>query len=128
MVCETERVMAFMDIGQANPGHVLVAPKQHVPDIYGLDEELAAEVMRVAVRVAKAVKQQMRPDGLNLLQANEPAGLQSVFHFHLHVLPRWWRDEIDVHWPHRINQSRARLDELAARIRAGLPGKGNRRC
>jgi len=120
VVYENDLVMAFMDIGQANPGHVLVAPKQHMRDIYELDEELAAEVMRVAVRVAKAVKRQMKPDGLNLLQANERAGLQSVFHFHLHVLPRFWGDEIDVRWPRRPNQPHARLDELAAQIRAGL--------
>ena len=120
VVYENELVIAFMDISQANPGHVLVAPKRHVRDIYGLDEELAAEVMRVAVRVAKAVKRQIKPDGLNLLQANERAGLQSVFHFHLHVLPRFWGDEIDVRWPHHPAQPRARLDELAALIRAGL--------
>lgn len=120
VVYENELVIAFMDIGQANPGHVLVAPKRHVRDIYELNEELAAEVMRIAVRVAKAVKRQIKPDGLNLLQANERAGLQSVFHFHLHILPRFWGDEIDVRWPHHPHQPRSRLDELAARIRAGL--------
>lgn len=118
-VYEDAQTIAFMDLGQVNPGHVIVAVKPHVENIYGLSKELAAAVFQTATRVAKAVKQAMQPDGMTLLQANETAGYQTVFHFHLHVLPRLVDDGVTFTWPVR-NPSREVLQQLAETIKDRL--------
>lgn len=119
LVYEDETTLAFMDIGQVNPGHVIVATKPHVENVYGLDDALAGAVFRTAARVAKAVKKALQPEGMNLFQANEPAGFQSVFHFHIHVLPRHPEDGVKLTWPAK-NPPREELDRLAALLRDSL--------
>jgi len=119
VVFEDAATLAFMDLGQVNPGHVLVACKAHADDIYGLDEAQAAAVFRSAARVARAVRDAFGPPGLSIYQANgRPAG-QTVFHFHLHVLPRYEADGMQLVWPVK-NPPRERLEEYCARIRARL--------
>lgn len=121
VVAETDGALAFMDIDQPTPGHVLVIPKTHIRDIYALDEPTADAVFRLSVQVAKAVKAALRPDGLNLVQANEPAGQQEVFHFHMHIVARYTgdRDRIRFGWQHNL-PPRGELDRLAAEIRRQL--------
>lgn len=118
-VYRDERVLAFMDIGQVNLGHVLVATRAHVENIYGLGTQDAAAVFTTATRVAQAIKRETGCEGLNLFQANEKAGYQTVFHFHVHVLPRWRHDGLEVKWPSR-NPPRAELDAWAGRLAAAL--------
>jgi histidine triad (HIT) family protein len=119
IVYQDAQTIAFMDIGQVNPGHVIVATKLHVANIYGLDEELAGAVFKTATRVAKAIKAVFNPAGLSLLQANEPAGFQSVFHFHIHILPRHAGDGVKLSWPAK-NPPREELEQLAANIGSAL--------
>ena len=119
MIFEDEQTMAFMDINPANPGHTLVIPKQHMRDIYELDEEMTTAVMRTAVRVAKAIEAALQPDGLNLLQSNGQAGGQAVFHFHMHVIPRWYGDGLHLARP-PVRRERQAVEEVAARIKAHL--------
>ena len=119
LVHEDAETLAFMDIGQVNPGHVLVACKAHVENIYGLSDAQAAAVFRAVAKVAKAVRAAFDPPGLSIYQANgKPAG-QTVFHLHLHVLPRHDGDGMQLTWPVK-NPARAQLEEYAARIRARL--------
>ena len=119
VVHEDEHVLAFMDLGQVNPGHVLVACKAHADNIYGLDEAQAAAVFRTAARVARAIRDAFNPPGLSIYQANgRPAG-QTVFHFHLHVLPRHEDDGMQLVWPVK-NPPRERLEAYCAQIRARL--------
>jgi histidine triad (HIT) family protein len=119
VVHEDPETLAFMDIGQVNPGHVLVACKAHVENVYGLNEAQAAAVFRAAAKVAQAVRAAFDPPGLSIYQANgRPAG-QTVFHFHLHVLPRHDGDGMQLTWPVK-NPPRERLEEYAARIRARI--------
>jgi len=119
VVHEDEATLAFMDIGQVNPGHVLVACKAHVENVYGLEDAQAAAVFRSAARVARAIRAAFNPPGLSLYQANgKPAG-QTVFHFHLHVLPRHEADGMQLTWPVK-NPPREKLQEYAAQIRAQL--------
>ena len=119
VVFEDAATLAFMDLGQVNPGHVLVACKAHADDIYGLDEAQAAAVFRSAARVARAVRDAFSPPGLSIYQANgKPAG-QTVFHFHLHVLPRHEADGMQLVWPVK-NPPREQLEDYAGRIRARL--------
>jgi histidine triad (HIT) family protein len=88
VLAEDDDVIVFL----ALEGHPLVVPKPHVPNIYALSDALGAAVMRQTIRVAKAVKIGLRCDGVYLAQANEPAADQEVFHFHLHIFPRWLGD------------------------------------
>jgi len=120
LVHEDAETVAFMDIGQVNPGHVLVATKAHVENVFGLDETQAAAVFRATARVARAVRKAFAPQGLTLFQANGKAALQTVFHFHIHVLPRWENDGMSLAWPAK-NPGREALEEYAAKIRAALP-------
>jgi histidine triad (HIT) family protein len=121
IIAESPDALAFMDIDQPTPGHVLIIPRTHVRDIYELDDHVAAAVFRLTVQVAKAVKLALAPDGLNLLQANERAGQQEVFHFHMHVMARYLgdRDRIRLGWQNN-HPALAELDRLAAKIRSAL--------
>lgn len=115
-VYEDERVFAFMDAGQVNDGHVIVATKQPFETLMDMDEDAAAALMRAAWKIARAVQAAFEPEGMTVLQANRPAGWQTVPHAHLHVLPRYVGDGVDLSWP-RKEPGLERLRELAARIR-----------
>jgi histidine triad (HIT) family protein len=119
VVYEDPETLAFMDLGQVNPGHVLVTCKAHADNVYGLDDAQAAAVFRAAARVARAVRAAFDPPGLSIYQANgKPAG-QTVFHFHLHVLPRHEGDGMQLVWPVK-NPPREQLEANAERIRTAL--------
>jgi len=98
-VYEDDRVMAIMDIGHVNPGHTLVLAKPHVETMLEADEALAVQMFLAANRVAKALQKVLPSDGMTILQANRPAGFQTVPHLHLHVLPRFKDDGVELVWP-----------------------------
>jgi histidine triad (HIT) family protein len=118
-VYEDERVLAFMDIGQVNPGHVLIAVKKHAENLYELDDAQAAAVQQAAVRVARAIRNAFSPQGLSVYQANGKAAGQTVFHYHLHLVPRHDGDGMALAWPVK-NPPRDALEKHAARIRDEL--------
>lgn len=118
-VHEDDLTIAFMDIGQVNPGHVLVATKRHAATLLDITPEEAAAVMQTAQRVARAVHSAFDPPGLTLLQANGRDGDQTVFHFHMHVVPRHEKDGIALTWP-RKEPGAAVLQPHADRLRAVL--------
>lgn len=118
-VCEDELTVAFMDIGQVNPGHVLVATKRHAVTLLDITPEEAAAVLQTAQRVARAAQAAFDPPGMTLFQANGPVGGQTVFHFHLHVLPRHEDDGMALAWP-RKEPGPAVLQDYAQRLRAVL--------
>jgi histidine triad (HIT) family protein len=117
-VFEDRHTIAFMDAGQVNPGHVIVATRRQVETILDLDDELAGALFRTVARVARAVDAAFDPEGITVLQANRPAGWQTVphVHVHVHVLPRHTGDGVGLVWP-RKEPPLAALRELAARIR-----------
>jgi len=119
VVCEDENTLAFMDLGQVNPGHVLVATKPHVENVFGLDDNLAAAVFRTVARVARASRTAFDAPGMTLLQANGKAGAQTVFHFHIHVLPRWENDGMSLAWPAK-NPAREILKSYGDKVRMSL--------
>jgi len=118
-VFEDELTLAFMDIGQVNPGHVLVTVKKHAPYLHELDEAQAAAVARTCVRVSTAIQNAFKPEGLSVYQANGKAAGQTVFHYHVHLLPRHAGDGMELSWPVK-NPPRARLEEYAGLIRGEL--------
>ena len=97
-VYENDHVFAFMDIAPANPGHLLIIPKQHYRNIFDMPADVGSKIMEAAVLLANAIKDTLKPDGLNLFQSNEPAAFQTVFHFHLHLIPRWEEDPLRLPW------------------------------
>ena len=119
-VYEDAQTIAFMDLGQVTPGHVLVASKRHAPTLYELTAEEAGAVMQTAQRVAMAVQGAFDPPGLTLLQANGALGGQTVGHFHMHVVPRHHDDGITFTWP-RQEPGPAVLTGYADRLRAAWP-------
>lgn len=100
-VYEDELVFAFMDAGQVNPGHVLVATRRPYETLMDADEESALALMRAAHRIAKAVQQAFEPEGITLLQTNKPAGWQTVPHVHMHIVPRYTDDGAELVWPRK---------------------------
>lgn len=92
-IYEDEHVYAFMDIMPLTKGHVLLIPKKHVENIYDFTEEDAVQFFKAAPKVANALKDEFTPIGMNLLQNNGAAAGQTVFHYHLHFIPRY--DETD---------------------------------
>ena len=116
---EDDASLAFMDINPASEGHCLVIAKQHVANVFEIDEAALLAVAGSARRIAVAVQAALRPEGLNLLQANGPGAAQSVQHFHIHVLPRSIGDDLPLNWPDQPGDMGA-ISALADRIRAQL--------
>jgi histidine triad (HIT) family protein len=98
VVAEDALTVAFLDRGQATEGHTLVVPRSHAKDIWGITVDDATAVMRMAKRVAHLLDEKSSPDGMNLTQSNRAAGWQDVFHFHIHVIPRWSGDGLTPPW------------------------------
>jgi histidine triad (HIT) family protein len=119
LVYEDEETLAFMDAGQVNPGHVLVAAKGHAENLYELNDAQAGALLRTAARVARAIRDAYQPQGLSVYQANGRAAWQTVFHYHMHLIPRYEGDGMALSWPAK-NPPREKLVEYAAAIRKAL--------
>lgn len=98
-VYEDDDFRAILDIAPAHKGHVIILPKEHADNLFALPEDIAAKVFPVAKKVAAAVKKTTGCDGINILQNNEPAAGQTVFHLHIHIIPRYADDGILPVWP-----------------------------
>ena len=118
-VHEDEHTLAFMDLGQVNPGHVLVAVKKHAANLFELDDVQAAAVARTSTRVARAIRDAFAPAGLSVYQANGKAAGQTVFHYHVHLLPRHEADGMELTWPVK-NPPREKLEAYAGEIKKRL--------
>ena len=116
---EDDETLAFMDINPLHDGHALVISKGHYRDLLETPDRALADVMSAARRVAAAVKETLAPDGINIVQANGPGAAQSVFHFHVHVLPRRSGDEARINWEIKPGNM-DRIKELAARLRSSI--------
>ncbi len=119
IVHEDEHTIAFMDAGQVNPGHVLVAAKGHAENLYELNDVQAGALLRTAARVARAIRAAFNPEGLSVYQANGKAAWQTVFHYHMHLLPRHEGDGMALTWPAK-NPPREKLAEYATALRESL--------
>lgn len=95
---EDDIVKVIFDLNPASKGHVLIIPKNHFDDIYSMDNATAAHVFQTAVKVSKAMKEALNCDGLNIVQNNGEAAGQTVFHFHMHIIPRIKGDTVSVGW------------------------------
>jgi histidine triad (HIT) family protein len=93
-IYEDEDIIAFLDLTQVTPGHTLVLPKKHVSDIFEYDKELAATVFSQIPKIARAIKQSDSTiTGMNIVNNNGSVAYQSVFHSHIHLIPRYTKDD-----------------------------------
>ena len=109
-VAEDERTVAFMDINPATRGHLLVVPRRHATDLLEIEPEELEAVAVAAKRMAQRAKEVLGADGVNLINSCGPAAWQTVFHFHMHVIPRYVDDPLRLPW----HPSPGDADEIAA--------------
>ncbi len=115
-VYEDEHTIAFMDINPALDGHTLVIPRAHIRDLWEIGEDDAAKVMAASVRVAAQIRKALEPDGINIMHATGVVAFQSVFHFHLHLIPRYAGDPIKMPFVPRPGD-RTKIAAIADKIR-----------
>ena len=118
-VYEDEQVFAIMSLEQPTPYKVLIIPRAHVENIYDLDDELAASIFQATTKVARAIRDASNCEGLNIVQSNGKAAQQDIFHFHLHLVPRFDDDQIILDWDN-TPESRDVLNHLAKEIEKAL--------
>ncbi|MBP2708385.1 HIT domain-containing protein [Microbispora sp. RL4-1S] len=119
-----DRVVVIMDLGAITPGHLLVIPRMHAVGLEDLDEETSAHVWRIGHRMGRALRRSgLRCEGVNIFLADGEAAFQEVFHFHLHVFPRFVGDafRIEANWGTR---DRSLLDREAEAVQFGLAALG----
>jgi histidine triad (HIT) family protein len=112
-VDEDERTVAFMDVNPATRGHVLVVPREHTTDLLSIGDEDLAACTAMARRIAGRQRERLHADGVNLLNSCGAAGWQTVFHFHVHVIPRYDDDPLRLPWTPAPGDG----DEIAAAAR-----------
>ena len=117
VVAEDERTITFMDINPATRGHALVIPREHTRDLLSIDPDELAACAKAAQVYAHRVKDVLEPDGINVLNSCGEAAWQTVFHFHLHVIPRYEDDPLELPWvpgPGDADEIKATGEELKA--------------
>ncbi len=119
-VLRTGKVIAFFPSEPATLGHTLVIPREHIPDIWSLDHQTARELADASLLVARAVRRAIPMDGLNIIQSNGEAASQTVFHLHVHVVPRQIDDGMGRIWPTETNWSEDAKNDAQGKIRAEL--------
>lgn len=121
-VYEDEHVMAFLDISQVTKGHTLVIPKVHKENVYELTPEISSQVFQAVPKIARALKETYQPIGMNVLNNNGEHAGQSVFHFHIHLLPRYGQgDGFGAVWKtHTDDYSNEDLSQIADSIKQNI--------
>ena len=95
---EDENFRVILDLGPASKGHALILPKSHAANIYELSDEMAAKAMILAKKMATAMTAALKCDGFNIVQNNGEGAGQTVFHFHMHLIPRYKGDQVGITW------------------------------
>jgi histidine triad (HIT) family protein len=116
---EDDTTLAFMDIHPVQPGHALVIPKAHHPNLFEAPPEVVATTARTAARIGSAIQRALNPPGMNLLQCNGEAAGQSVMHLHMHLIPRAVNDGMTMNWDLVKGDVNA-IEAIAERIRTEL--------
>ncbi|MBU9712647.1 HIT family protein [Evansella tamaricis] len=121
-VYEDDKVLAFLDLSQVTKGHTLVIPKKHEENVYELSHDTSSNLFQAVPKIARALKATYGPVGMNILNNNGEEAGQSVFHYHLHLLPRYGKgDGFGAVWhDHSSKYSGADLEEMAKEIAAKL--------
>lgn len=118
ILAEAEDWVAFFPLSPATPGHTLVIPRRHVADLWQVEPSLGSVLMTAAITVGRAIEAALAPDGMNLITSAGKTAEQTVFHLHLHLVPRWHRDGFGRIWPVEGKYEDADLGDVAGLIRA----------
>ena len=113
---EDDDFRVILDLGPASKGHALILPKEHYRNLFDLDDELAAKVMVLAKKMVNQLKDVLGCDGYNIVQNNEEVAGQTVFHFHMHLIPRYKGDEVGLTWKAGELSDEVR-DEILKKVR-----------
>ncbi len=113
---EDEDFKVILDNGPANKGHLIMLPKRHCTNLFDLDEISAKGALQVAQKVARVLQKELNCDGINILQNNGEAAGQSVFHFHIHIIPRYNQDQVNITWK-QVEYQADQAKELAEKIK-----------
>ncbi len=95
---EDEDFRVILDLGPASKGHALILPKAHAANIYEISDDMAAKAMILAKKMATKMTEALKCDGFNIVQNNGEAAGQTVFHFHMHLIPRYEGDQVGITW------------------------------
>ncbi len=95
---EDENFRVILDLGPASKGHALILPKKHAANLFELPDETASKAIVLAKKIAATLQEGLHADGVNLVQNNGEAAGQTVFHFHIHIIPRYKNDTVNVTW------------------------------
>ncbi len=117
VICETDAWVAFFPLDPVTPGHTLVIPRLHVSDLWEVEPPLGAELMAGVIRVGQAIDAALVPEGMNLITSAGRVAEQTIFHLHLHLVPRWERDKFGPIWPADQRYEDTTLERVAERIR-----------
>ncbi|MFI7704625.1 HIT family protein [Nonomuraea sp. NPDC049480] len=117
-VLEDEHTLAFLNIRPASRGHTLVVPRVHARDVWEISEVSHGKVADMVHRVAALLKTALAPEGVNVKHNTGEAAGQDVFHFHVHVVPRWHGDDLRLTWSSPLAPSRE-LEQVLERVTAG---------
>lgn len=112
---EDDKFRVILDLGPATKGHALILPKAHYANLYELPEELAGETMKLAKKMATKMTDRLKCEGFNLVQNNGDLAGQTVFHFHLHLIPRYQADGQKIGWK-PMEASQEELEEIKNQI------------
>lgn len=118
-IYENSEFKVIMDIAPATRGHVLIIPKEHFNDIYDIDAVTAGKLFQLATVVARALKEVLNCDGMNVLQNNGEIAGQTVFHFHMHLIPRYEGDTVTMKWEEHPMED-VDMEQLRQDIRKAL--------
>ena len=116
---EDENFRVILDLGPASKGHALILPKSHAANIYELSDEMAAKAMILAKKMATAMTAELKCDGFNIVQNNGECAGQTVFHFHIHLIPRYKGDQVGITW-HPGELSDADKEEILLKVKEQL--------
>ena len=116
---EDENFRVILDLGPASKGHALLLPKSHAANIYELSDEMAAKAMILAKKMATAMTAELKCDGFNIVQNNGECAGQTVFHFHMHLIPRYKGDQVGITW-HPGELSDADKEEILLKVKEQL--------
>ena len=118
-IYEDDKTFAIMDINPLNSGHCLVIIKTHAPTVWDAQPADLQAAIGAAKKVAQGIRDALKPDGLNMLQANGPAAFQSVPHYHLHLIPRWENDGKGFDWT-LVPGDRAHIQAVGERLKQAI--------
>lgn len=114
IVYEDDLVIAILDLSQATYGHTLVMPKKHYANIYEIDDDTLAHLIKVVKELAIKLKNKLHADGINILNNNDEAAGQTVMHYHIHILPRYKNDDLNINFTDHSKDTN--LDDVLNKI------------